>query len=184
MSANDIVINKLTSIFSYLRAARGKKKKKDRTAPQLPLPPNAAGINRKEDDHGRDKVIGKRCRHQKSQSYTWADDCRRKTRLPTCQFLTTWVTTSPTTTRGRLGMTGGEVEETVTVAVTGVTTETDETGTAETETGTGEEEGTETAGTNTRRILTEKMKLRPNRKGFQTKTKTCEFTSVLFSRCK
>ena len=80
-------------------------------------------------------------------------------------------------------MTGGE-EETVTVAVTGVTTETDETGTAETGTGIAgeEEEGTETAGTNTRRILIEKMRLRPNRKGFQTKTKTCEFTSVLFSR--
>ena len=75
-------------------------------------------------------------------------------------------------------MTGGE-EETGTGAVTGVMTETDETGTAETETGTGEEEGTETAGTNTRRrILTEKMRMRPNRKGFQTKTKICEFTSV------
>merc|ERR1719510_859474 len=38
LSANDIVINKLTQILSYLRAAgaRGKKKKKDRLVPQLP----------------------------------------------------------------------------------------------------------------------------------------------------
>ena len=75
MSANDIVINKLTSIFSYLRAARGKKKKKDRTAPQLPLPPNAAGsTNRKEDDHGRDKVNWKTLLPSISHSFTWADD--------------------------------------------------------------------------------------------------------------
>ena len=38
LSANDIVINKLTQILSYLRAAgsRGKKKKKDKLVPQLP----------------------------------------------------------------------------------------------------------------------------------------------------
>ena len=36
----DIVINKLTQILSYLRAAgsRGKKKKKDKLIPQLPHP--------------------------------------------------------------------------------------------------------------------------------------------------
>merc|ERR1712110_1266624 len=40
LSANDIVINKLTQILSYLRAAgtRGKKKKKDKLVPQLPNP--------------------------------------------------------------------------------------------------------------------------------------------------
>jgi len=40
LSANDIVINKLTQILSYLRAAgsRGKKKKKDKLIPQLPNP--------------------------------------------------------------------------------------------------------------------------------------------------
>ena len=40
LSANDIVINKLTQILSYLRAAgsRGKKKKKDKLLPQLPNP--------------------------------------------------------------------------------------------------------------------------------------------------
>ena len=40
MSANDIVINKLTQILTYLRAAgsRGKKKKKDKLVPQLPHP--------------------------------------------------------------------------------------------------------------------------------------------------
>merc|ERR1719361_3315082 len=40
MSANDIVINKLTQILSYLRAAgtRGKKRKKDKLVPQLPNP--------------------------------------------------------------------------------------------------------------------------------------------------
>lgn len=40
LSANDIVINKLTQILSYLRSAgsRGKKKKKDKLLPQLPNP--------------------------------------------------------------------------------------------------------------------------------------------------
>ena len=40
LSANDIVINKLTQILSYLRAAgsRGKKKKKEKLIPQLPNP--------------------------------------------------------------------------------------------------------------------------------------------------
>merc|ERR1719510_696657 len=40
LSANDIVINKLTQILSYLRAAgtRRKKKKKDKLVPQLPNP--------------------------------------------------------------------------------------------------------------------------------------------------